>query len=556
MPIRVIIAISIRSLGEIIQQTLQETGLYQAELVDGGAQFFSRIQVAKFSVAILDYRDIKDPAIFTRTLLDALPTMKIIAFPPQETAEQNALLDIGVSNWLSVPFYMPNLLGILQNMTFDSNDRDLHTLTENSSTVIEQMTKEPKLDPVIPEWLGDVNRVAQHLTHLFLESSAQAALITHQHQIWAYAGQLQQPAAEELSHAVSQYSAGGGGDLTRFIHLNTTNSDYMLYATSLGGDFVLALVFDTDVSFMEMRNHVENLAKELSDPSQDWLDSVGVVPDVRDQINPQRQPDAVPKDLDYFESLYDEIPAIPMDWRPDQDVSEDRQAFLDRLLTAPNVPEIDGHPIGQPSITTAAINNSDGETDVVVSSVPKVDNTFKNHASTFAEKQAEPFLTAYAAPIKESYQLIDAQNAQSELLNIDDLEPETASMVNITYTSVLIPRLPQHHLVGELAEVLPRWVTELSLAFGWRLEHLSVRPSYLHWRAVVPAHYPPARMVLDMAAQTSRRIYAEFSSFDNANPSEEFWADGHLIVSGRDKLSQQLVQDFIIATRSRQGMRS
>jgi len=38
-----------------------------------------------------------------------------------------------------------------------------------------------------PPWLSDVTRAAQHLTRLTLGSSAQAALITRNDQLWAYA---------------------------------------------------------------------------------------------------------------------------------------------------------------------------------------------------------------------------------------------------------------------------------------------------------------------------------------------------------------------------------
>jgi len=553
MVVRVIIAISKRSLGEIIQQALLETGLYQAELVYGNAQFFSRVQAVKFSAAILDYRDIKDPPIFTRTLLDALPELKIIAFPPQESAEQTALSNLGISDWLSLPFYVPNLLDIIQNMALDTGDGILHAPIKISSAVLEEVPERSKPTHLTPEWLQDVNRVAQHLTRLFQESLAQAALITHGSQIWAYAGQLEQPAAEELSRTIGLHSAKGSGDLTRFIHLNATNSDFMLYATSLGGDFVLALTFETDVSFLEMRSHVEDIAQKLADPSQDWPDPLGDIAQVRVQIKPQQIQDTVPNDLGPLVSLQDEMPDIPIDWRPSQNAAEDRQAFFEELLTSIDIPDTEEREFEQRSIPPVALNLADDEQKIIGSSVLKTDDSLKNYSSTFEERFVDPFLTAHSARIKEPSQINDTEKTQNRSFNIEDLEPETASMVNIAYTAVLIPRLPQHHLVGGLAEALPRWVNELSLAFGWRLDHLSVRPTYLHWRAISPPHYPPARMVLDMAMQTSQRIFAEFSRFNKANPSENFWAAGHLIVSGRDKLSQQLVQDFIVATRSRQG---
>jgi len=529
MVVRVILVISKRNLGEFIQQTLQETGRYQAELVDGAAHFFSRVQTAKFSVAILDYRDIKAPQSFTRTLLEGFPKLKIVAFPPQESAVQSTLSNLGVSGWLSMPFNMPNLLDTLQGKAFYSDQSVLDTSKQNSLAIPAHAPEKSKPTSLAPEWLGDVNRVAQHLTHLFLESTAQAAFITRGSQIWAYAGQLPRPAVEELSRTVVHHGSNGGGDLTRFIRLNVTNSDHMLYATSLGGDYILALAFETEVSFMEMRSQVEGLAQKLSDSLQEWPNLNGDVEYVRDV---KQEQDAVSNNLDLLVPLSDELPAIPLDWRPDQDIAEDRQAFFEGLLTPMSIPVSKGPEFEQGSIPAEAINRANDEQPV------------------------DPFLTTHPARIKKSSQTSDTLKAQPRSLRIDDLEPETASMVNIAYTSVLIPRLPQHHLVGGLAEALPRWVNELSFAFGWRLDHLSVRPNYLHWRAIAPPHYPPARMVHDLATQTSQRIFAEFSRLAKANPSRKFWAAGHLIVSSRDKLSQQLVQDFILAARTRQGLRS
>ena len=48
-------------------------------------------------------------------------------------------------------------------------------------------------------WLTDVNTAAQHLTRLTLESSSQAALIVRNNEVWAYAGELVQAAAQEVA---------------------------------------------------------------------------------------------------------------------------------------------------------------------------------------------------------------------------------------------------------------------------------------------------------------------------------------------------------------------
>jgi len=134
------------------------------------------------------------------------------------------------------------------------------------------------------------------------------------------------------------------------------------------------------------------------------------------------------------------------------------------------------------------------------------------------------------------------------------VESDTLTLHNLTYACVLVPRLPQHHLVGDLADRLTEWVQQLSLAFDWRLEHLAVRPNYLHWIAVVPPNTSPGMMVHNLRVETSRRIFEEFPRLERDNPSGEFWASEYLIVNGRDPFTRQMVQEFIDNVRARQGV--
>ena len=107
--------------------------------------------------------------------------------------------------------------------------------------------------------------------------------------------------------------------------------------------------------------------------------------------------------------------------------------------------------------------------------------------------------------------------------------------------------------MGDLALRLNQWVMQLSVTFGWRLEHLAIRPGYMHWMAVVRPAASPGAMVRDLRQHTSQRIFKEFPWMAWDNPSEDFWAPGYLIVNGRDQLSQQSIQEFIAKTRLHQG---
>jgi hypothetical protein len=113
---------------------------------------------------------------------------------------------------------------------------------------------------------------------LSLESSAQAALIVKDGSLWAYAGQLSQPAAQELAVTAANYWAQERemppaalkeitkSDMARFIRLGSTGGEYMVYATSLGGGLILTLAFDAETPFSKIRSQASHLARALSSP--------------------------------------------------------------------------------------------------------------------------------------------------------------------------------------------------------------------------------------------------------------------------------------------------
>jgi REP element-mobilizing transposase RayT len=98
------------------------------------------------------------------------------------------------------------------------------------------------------------------------------------------------------------------------------------------------------------------------------------------------------------------------------------------------------------------------------------------------------------------------------------------------------------------------WVSQLCIAFAWRLEHLSIRPDYLQWNASAPPDTAPGRMVREIRRHTSQRIFAEFPALARENPSGDFWAPGFLLVSGSKPPPAELVRDFIQQTRRNQGL--
>ena len=137
---------------------------------------------------------------------------------------------------------------------------------------------------------------------------------------------------------------------------------------------------------------------------------------------------------------------------------------------------------------------------------------------------------------------------------LPQIEPELAGVSSLNYTSVLLPRFPEHFLIGELAEKLSQWVPQLCLAYGWRLERISVRPQYIQWTIQVSPAYSPRHLVRMLREETSKRVFTLRQDYAQENPSEDFWAPGYLMLSGYLPPTQQMLNDFIHQTRRRQGI--
>jgi len=127
-------------------------------------------------------------------------------------------------------------------------------------------------------------------------------------------------------------------------------------------------------------------------------------------------------------------------------------------------------------------------------------------------------------------------------------------LYDLTYACLLQPRFNSHHLTGDLADRLSTWMPNVSVAFGWRLEYISVRPDYLQWVINVPPTASPGYLMRIIRKQTSERIFDEFPRLKRENPSGDFWAPGYLIMGGSQPHPSKLVKDYIQRTRERQGM--
>jgi REP element-mobilizing transposase RayT len=433
------------------------------------------------------------------------------------------------------PYFLPDVLSMLND---DSTSSSRFSNTQTPQGVQTSSSALP--------WLTDVTKAAQHLTRLTLESSAQAALITRGDSLWAYAGQLSQGAAKELAVTVTRHWDGQkGSDLLRFVRLEATKAEHMLYATRLADEVVLALVFDAETPFSTIRSQAGQLVTRLSAQS----------PEVQ-------EPPVVQKPL---AASYD---------TPTEFLEDDGNADLD----IPSIAEIlSDVPPPRPERRSSPFEGVD---DFVQPSSPSRSKQYSRESSPAMpandlmmspqddEQTVEHVVQDFDATLPSRSQPrpetpirrpmpgeLDETRPHSitEVAGRVMLEPISPGLYNLTYACLLVPRFSSHYLTGDMADKVSEWLPQICIAFAWRLEYMAVRPEYVQWVVNVPPATSPGYLMRIVRQQTSEKIFIEFPRLKKENPSGDFWAPGYLIMGGTQPHPPQLVKDYIKQTRTRQG---
>ena len=419
--------------------------------------------------------------------------------------------------------------------------------------------------PPLPDselaWLKDVSRAARHLTRLMLESSAQAALITRQNELWAYAGQLKREAAQELAQSVQKYwDTQSQSDLLRFIRLEATEAQHMLYARRLTASMVLALVFDAETPFSTIRAQAGQLVRSLAEVSPEQTNQVNLSSFETD-LSEEEDVEELPPISDLLGEVPPPVPpkqsgrkpmALPWEQKPAPVYASQpmRQVVEPPLTTT--------HPMFSPDFSreSSPAMRRQGESRFVPSlEQTRLSRVQRENGIEQAIRQELEATRLQKTGVDPNSIVETRPQSVTEVAHRIVLEPASPTMFNLNYACLLVPRFDTHHLTGDMADRLAIWVPQVCVAFGWRLEHISVRPEYLQWVVSVPPNTAPGYIMRIIRQQSSDRVFKEFPRLKDENPSGDFWAPGYLIMGGAQPHPQKLVREFIDQTRHRQGLR-
>lgn len=521
MRINVLIITNTEGFGVLIQQTLEETGGYTARLIS-----FSDLTTLpdKADVIIVDtdYGIVESDQLDTfadqaASLQFAFPEAVTVLVPPANDFSHAIISRLKPAGLLTKPFYLPDLVSMIDRLINPTAPAHIPG-RETASPVRIQRTNQPEA----PAWLQDVDRAAQYLARLSLESSAQAALIVRGSTLWAYAGEMNYDEVQELTQVVATYQVyqtkplrstpgSSRSDLARYTRLPASGKEVMVYVTALAEGLRLVLAYDAATPFSMIRMQANHLARVLS-----------TRPDSQEiTISEEKPLEASPVEQ-YSLAASPTIPAGIANLLPP-----------DALPLDETIPPY--HP-GQPS-----------------ASQPDNQNVGSYNPQTRDEPQ--PFINAQLAPaINPDEKAAPGGPGSPTGLEISPQSkittvPNSPIHANLTFACLLVPRVPGHCLTGDLAFCLAEQVPQICLAYGWRLEQIAIQPDYLGWVVRAAPSTAPGRIIRVARQRTSRRIFTDFPSLEGENSSGDFWAPGYFIASADSLPAESQVRDFIHQTR-------
>ncbi|MFN2199200.1 MAG: hypothetical protein ACK2UW_23990 [Anaerolineales bacterium] len=279
MKSRILVATPTLGFGELIRQSLEEIGVFSVAVTSNTDSSLQMAAKEPFALAILD-SDLDDSSLpdLAQQLKETLPDLHLLVVPPDDERLEYDLQTLPVDGFLSKPFYLPDLLEtVKQLLNFEAEPslplETASSLPHQKNGHVRSLRLSADEHPAgavreaVPLWFNDQAQVKNTLSVLFGGIRAYSAFILRYDQIWAAVGDLYEPEIETLAATMMrQLTQGSGTDLARFVQLESCGGDCMLYATELGDEYVLAVIYDAEKPFSMIRKETGILAQNLRKP--------------------------------------------------------------------------------------------------------------------------------------------------------------------------------------------------------------------------------------------------------------------------------------------------
>jgi DNA-binding NarL/FixJ family response regulator len=238
------------SFGELIRQTLEETGRYRVEVAYQAAEGVARCRrPGVYRLIILD-GDLDGPPLdqLVADLRAAQPEARLALIPPEGPADPQAIQALAVDGALSKPFYLPALAATIDRLIAGQSVGD--------------SIEAAPIRLVGSSWPEDSDSRREELVRVMYAASALGALLIVNGEIAAEAGCAGRTwSAETLAALRAATGNAADSELVLFRPGPDGAGTVLVYALDRRETGILALVYPPEVTYSQARARVRETAR-------------------------------------------------------------------------------------------------------------------------------------------------------------------------------------------------------------------------------------------------------------------------------------------------------
>jgi hypothetical protein len=223
-----------------------------------------------------------------------------------------------------------------------------------------------------------------------------------------------------------------------------------------------------------------------------------------------------------------------------------------------DVPDFTNLPIFQSTESTQTnFDDSPGNSNNGISSILTPSGQFDslpdgelNMENINSEDEQKNHLPDPEKPGTNNSDIENKSPAGDLFLRMNQLQSSTKNVETETVTVALIPRLESFILHKQIAGVLNQCMNQLSQAFGWKLDNIVIRPTYMQFTVTISTLFSPGDMVAIVRKQTNQFLLDNTQGIKPSDASEDIWAPESMMTTGLAFVPSNQWQNFILRRKS------
>lgn len=521
---RVLVISGYQVFAELMQLALVEDNLYQVDVPETKEEVVSLAGDKHYDLVILDADQPLEPietSIETLNLYQ--PLSKLIVFPPGNDPDHPTLEKYKVDVYLTKPFYRPELLARLAELTVAKQQE-------------EAVKKEDGDRPALEIW-NNQDLANQILQNVLDEYEPVAVMIWRYGQLFAYQGRLEENAAQKVSALLlHDWDKKSQNDIVRYKNFTEAGEVYLIYVTALENDGILVMLYPKNKSLTMVRTHTLSVVEKLHNPTitfeyaEQLNENEEGVENGIDRVLSAVEQESLPWETD--EQL-ETVELISKDDQIDEQPDEQEMIRVQELMSESDSSEGESHAIHEPlasewsveqvdqEVTDEAHGETDSREDILAGLIFPWDAAYKEPKGSETETETEPEIKAETetdletegettAEAEEEYDFQEGIQAESEIHKEDVFDLQEAQPVeqesqktepepSLEVTQPVQPQPVESRsttwrepAVNQMEDTVPRKIQPFSVGFS-AMEPFEPGYSNLNYTFVllprIPEHY-------------------------------------------------------------------